>query len=95
MDTFYLPYTTDVEVAAEDEDRLTTEILATMASTNRCAFERHRHAVRDAHAKSHGFLKGELIVPELPDHLRQGMFTRATTYQVVIRLSSAPGDIPL
>ncbi|WP_256210888.1 hypothetical protein [Sphingomonas sp. OV641] len=64
-----------------------------MASTNRKAFERHRHAVRDAHAKSHGFLKGELVIPELPEHLRQGLFARPATYSVVIRLSSAPGDI--
>lgn len=93
MDQSYVRYTPAVEVRADNEDTLTTEILATMASTNRCAFERHRHAVRDAHAKSHGFLKGELAVPELPDHLRQGIFARAATYLVVIRLSSAPGDI--
>ena len=64
-----------------------------MAATNRSAFERHRHAIRDAHAKSHGFLKGELIVPELPPHLRQGLFAKPATYPLVIRLSSAPGDI--
>lgn len=89
----YLSYRPDVEVHGEDEERLTAEILATMASTNRCAFERHRHAIRDAHAKSHGFLKGELIVPDLPIHLRQGIFAEARTYPVVIRMSSAPGDI--
>ncbi|WP_240884087.1 catalase family protein [Sphingomonas sp. SFZ2018-12] len=49
--------------------------------------------MRDAHAKSHGFLKGELIVHELPSHLRQGLFARPANYPVVIRLSSAPGDI--
>ena len=49
--------------------------------------------MRDAHAKSHGFLKGELVVPELPEHLRQGLFARPATYSMVIRLSSAPGDI--
>ena len=69
----YIPYSTSVEVLGEDEERLTAEILEIMASTNRKAFERHRHAVRDAHAKSHGFLKGELVVPELPEHLRQGL----------------------
>lgn len=89
----YIPYSTSVEVLGEDEERLTAEILEIMASTNRKAFERHRHAVRDAHAKSHGFLKGELVVPELPEHLRQGLFARPATYSVVIRLSSAPGDI--
>ncbi len=76
-----------------DEDKLTAEILEIMAATNRAAFERHRHAVRDAHAKSHGFLKAELLVPELPSHLRQGLFSRPASYPVIIRLSSAPGDI--
>ena len=93
MNASYLRYTPDVEVLDDNESILTTEILETMASTNRCAFERHRHAVRDAHAKSHGFLKGELMVPDLPAHLRQGIFARPTTYPVVIRVSSAPGDI--
>lgn len=89
----YLRYTPDVEVRHDDEELVTQEILQTMASSNRCAFERHRHAVRDAHAKSHGFLKGELIVPDLPQHLRQGLFANPANYDVIIRLSSAPGDI--
>lgn len=74
----YIGYSPDVEVLGEDEERLTAEILEIMATTNRRAFERHRHAVRDAHAKSHGFLKGELIVHELPSHLRQGLFGLVT-----------------
>ena len=53
-DRTYLPFTPDVEVRKENENLLTKEILEMMASTNRGAFERHRHAVRDAHAKSHG-----------------------------------------
>ncbi|MDH1271612.1 catalase family protein [Rhizobium pusense] len=89
----YVPYHADVEIRADDEDALTAEILDIMAESNRKAFERHRHAVRDAHAKSHGFLKGELVVPKLPDHLRQGLFARPATYPVIVRLSSAPGDI--
>ncbi|WP_298281041.1 hypothetical protein [uncultured Bradyrhizobium sp.] len=76
----YIGYSPDVEVLGEDEERLTAEILEIMATTNRRAFERHRHAVRDAHAKSHGFLKGELIVHELPSHLRQGLFARPANY---------------
>ena len=89
----YVHYGEDVEVRTDDEEELTAEILEIMATTNRRAFDRHRHAVRDAHAKSHGFLKGELVVPDLPSHLRQGVFARPSTYPVVIRLSSAPGDI--
>ena len=68
-----LPYTPDVETVAEDEARLTEEIVERMAATNRCAFERHRHGIRDAHAKSNGLLVGELEVHADPvsyTHLR-------------------------
>lgn len=89
-----LPYTPDVETVAEDEARLTEEIVERMAATNRCAFERHRHAIRDAHAKSNGLLVGELEVHAgLAPELRQGIFAQPRTYHVVARLSSAPGDI--
>ncbi|WP_165222044.1 catalase family protein [Aquisphaera insulae] len=89
----YVRYSPDVEVQAADEDALTAEIVEIMAANNRKAFDRHNHAVRDAHAKSHGLLKGELVVPGLPEHLAQGIFARPATYPVVVRLSSAQGDI--
>lgn len=89
-----LPYTPAVEVVPDDELTLTNDIVATMAASSRCAFERHRHAIRDAHAKSNGLLTGELTVhPDLPDELRQGVFAQPRTYAVVARLSSAPSDI--
>lgn len=87
-------YTHDIEVIAEDEARLTSEIVDTMAASSRCAFERHRHAIRDAHAKSNGLLKGELTIhPDLPAQLRQGVFAQPRMFDVVARLSSAPSDI--
>jgi hypothetical protein len=90
----YIKYSPGVETEVEDEARLIDEIVAQMGQAQQKVFDRHRHAVRDAHAKSHGFLKGELTVREgLPDHLRQGIFSKETTYPVVLRLSSAPGDI--
>lgn len=89
-----VPYYADVETVSEDEARLTDEIVKQMAAANGRAFERHRHAIRDAHAKSNGLLVGELEVhAELPPELRQGIFADARIYQVVARLSSAPGDI--
>ena len=57
-------------------------------------FDKHRHAVRPAHAKSHGILTGTLTVYDnLAPHLSQGLFAQAGSYPVVIRLSSAPHDI--
>lgn len=87
-------YTPDIETVDADEARLTDEIVEQMAATARAAYERHRHAHRDAHAKSNGILKGELVVHAgLPPELAQGIFAAPRTYPVVARLSSAPGDI--
>lgn len=87
-------YDDSVEVKQSDEGELIEKIAALMARVNRRVFDKHRHAVRDAHAKSHGILKGELSVYEnLPEPLQQGVFRSGRTYPVVIRLSSAPGDI--
>jgi hypothetical protein len=89
-----LLYTPEIEVIDAEESALITEIVEQMATQSRCAFERHRHAIRDAHAKSNGLLTGELAIHDnLPPELRQGVFARPGTYQVVARLSSAPSDI--
>ena len=89
-----IPYTPEIEIAGADEAQLISEIVGTMAASQRCAFERHRHALRDAHAKSNGLLTGALTVhADLPAALRQGVFAAPRTYQVVARLSSAPSDI--
>lgn len=90
----YILYTPAMDVGTQEETQLIADIVAQMAATARCAFERHRHAHRDAHAKSNGVLKGELVVhPDLPPELRQGLFAMPDTYAIVARLSSAPGDI--
>ncbi|MVN78317.1 catalase [Hymenobacter sp. HMF4947] len=90
----YVRYADGVEEIQPNEDQLTDETVASMARLNRFMFEKHRHAIRDAHAKSHGVLRGELhIYPNLPAHLAQGAFREAKVYPVIIRLSSAPGAI--
>ena len=89
-----LRYTPDIETVDGNEAQLTHEIVEQMGASARCAYERHRHALRDAHAKSNGILKGELVVHDgLPPELAQGIFAAARTYPIVARLSSAPGDI--
>ncbi|MGI4870104.1 MAG: catalase family protein [Janthinobacterium lividum] len=90
----YVRFASGVEEMQPDEDKLTNETVESMGRLNRYMFEKHRHAIRDAHAKSHGVLRGELhIYPNLPEHLAQGVFHEAKTYPVIIRLSSAPGAI--
>jgi hypothetical protein len=93
-DARYVPYDDSVEVRQPDEDQLVEKITASLGRISQRAFEKHRHAKRDAHAKSHGVLKGVLSVYDgLPEPLAQGLFAAPRTYPVVVRLSTAPGDI--
>jgi hypothetical protein len=90
----YLPYSEDIEVIQPDEAALIEQVVASMQRIGAMVFDKHRHALRNAHAKSHGILRGTLSVPsDLPEHLRHGLFARPGSYPVVLRLSSAPGDI--
>lgn len=90
----YVRYSPEVEVKQPNEDEQTAQIVEMMTAANARAFDRHRHAIRDAHAKQHGTVVGELqVYPNLPEHLAQGLFATPATYPVVIRFSSAPGDI--
>lgn len=90
----YIPYTAATEKLQPDEDRIVRDIVSRMAAAQARNAEHHRHAHRDAHAKSHAILKGRISVHEgLAPELAQGIFAAPREYEVVARLSSAPGDI--
>jgi hypothetical protein len=90
----YLRYSDDLEEPFPDEEELTRQVVAAMLKANQQVAAKHRHDLRDAHAKSHGVLVGELQVHEdLPEHLAQGLFKAPATFPVVVRLSTAPGDL--
>lgn len=87
-------FTPDIENPVDREEELTRQILDGMAASQQEVAGKHRHAHRDAHAKSHAILKATLTVHDnLPTELAQGIFLQPETYDAVIRLSSAPGDI--
>src|SRR5262245_29795974 len=48
-------------------------------------------ARRDAHAKAHGCVKAKVTVPELPQHLRVGVFSKPATYFAWARFSNGNG----
>ncbi|MEO8668371.1 MAG: catalase family protein [Bauldia sp.] len=51
-----------------------------------------RPAMRDAHAKGHGCVKGYFAVaPDLPEPLRKGVFAELKTYTAWIRFSNGSG----
>jgi hypothetical protein len=91
--TAYLPYSDSVEQLQPDEAELVEKILASMMRVNRQVADRHRHGLRDAHAKSHAIVRGTLSVGALPAHLAQGLFARPGIYPVIVRFSTAPGDL--
>lgn len=87
----YSPETTEVKQPNEDE--YIKQCLEVFVKLQTMAFDKHRHAVRGAHAKCHGVVKGELqVYDNLPEELRQGVFKTPKTYPVIIRYSTAlPG----
>jgi hypothetical protein len=90
----FVRYDPQLEQPFPGEEELVREVVAAMLAANKQVAAKHRHGLRDAHAKSHGVLAGELHVrADLPDHLAQGLFAEARTYPVIVRLSTAPGDL--
>ncbi len=87
-------FSPSIEIEAEREADLTREILERMAAAQAANSDKHRHAIRDAHAKSHAILKANLTVhEELAPELAQGIFANPGSFPAVVRLSSSPGDI--
>lgn len=90
----YIAYSENLEKVRPDEDELVGKIINVLHRNNKWAFKKYRHAIRDAHAKSHGILRGQLTVyPDLPEHLRQGLFAEPATYPLIARLSSTSGAL--
>ncbi len=90
----YLLYDDSVEQISPEEDQTIKAILDSIGRTNLASFDKHHRGIRQQHAKAQGVLKGELTVyGDLPEHLRQGMFAAPRSYPVIVRLSTALGDI--
>lgn len=90
----YVHFSTSLERIDPDEKELTDKIIDSLHQNNVRAYEKHQHAVRDAHAKSHAILVGELTVsPGLGAHLAQGLFAEPRSYPVIARLSTTAGEI--
>ncbi|KAK4933932.1 hypothetical protein LTR66_015813, partial [Elasticomyces elasticus] len=52
-------------------------------------FNEHHHCLRGTHLKTQGCVVGKLVVhDDLPEHLRQGMFKRPGSYDLIMRYSS-------
>ncbi|WP_109524042.1 MULTISPECIES: catalase family protein [Nocardia] len=90
----YLRYRDDLEHPRPDEEGDIDKIITVLRSNLEKAYRTYKHGLRDAHAKSHGILRGELTVhANLPSELAQGLFAAPATYPVIARLSSTSGVI--
>ncbi|MCX4094343.1 catalase family protein [Nocardia sp. alder85J] len=90
----YVRYSDDLERPRPDEDEIIDKIVGVLRHNNERAYRIYKRGIRDAHAKSHGILRGELTVHAgLPKELAQGMFATPASYPVIARLSSTSGAI--
>lgn len=83
-----------VETPEKDEAETTQGLIAQMRKIAEITYEDGGHAMRGVHAKPHGIVRGQLIVPSgLPSVLAQGLFAQAGSHDIVMRFSTAPGDL--
>jgi hypothetical protein len=89
-----LRYSPDLETSEKGEEETEQAIIKEILKISEITYNDGGHAMRGVHAKSHGIVKGELVVPEgLPPELAQGVFATPGRHDVVIRFSTSPGDI--
>lgn len=87
-------FTPAVETPEADEAKTERELTDTLLSISRTTCKDEQEALRAVHAKSHALLKARLTVAEgLHRDYAQGLFARPGSYDAVIRISSAPGDL--
>lgn len=85
-------YRDDLEQPRAGEAEVIEKIIAALRKNNERAYKKFKRGLRDAHAKSHAVLRGELIVnPDLPGVLAQGMFAEPRSYPVIARISTTSG----
>ena len=83
-----------LESPSPDEAAVHADMIETFGRIQNTTFKDYGHAVRGVHAKSHGLLTGRLdVLAGLPPHLAQGAFAVPGGHDVVLRLSTNPGDI--
>ncbi len=90
----FVRYHDGIETPAADEDEVIEAIIASMRRESETTAARYQHAVRASHAKVSGVTVGELRVADgLPEELKQGLFSKAGNYPVVVRFAQGPGEL--
>ena len=90
----YLLYSPDIETIQPDEPETHQKIVDLMSKGVGIVREKTGKSVRISHGKTFGVLKGTLVVePNLPAELAQGIFAKPATFEVLVRMAAAPGEI--
>lgn len=58
----YVRYSRKLEQPSADEDKIIQKLVDILHCNNEWTFKKFKHGMRDAHAKSHAVLEGELVV---------------------------------
>ena len=89
-----LPYAPRYEFEEEGEQDTCAQLLQTLHGISATTYADSGHATRSVHAKSHGLLRARLqVLDHLAPELAQGLFATPGSYDVVMRISTIPGDI--
>ncbi len=87
-----LRYRSEIEAVDPDEQATIESIIAGMTGQSEVVEKREGHAVRASHAKSSACVTGELVIPDLPPELAQGLFAKPGRYPVAVRFAQGPGE---
>ncbi|MGK5080725.1 catalase family protein [Janthinobacterium sp. HLX7-2] len=89
-----VPYDSRYEFEEEDERETRAQLLQTLHGISATTYADSGHATRSVHAKSHGLLRARLeVLDALAPELAQGIFAAPASFDVVIRISTIPGDM--
>ena len=94
MSREYVLWEPEMEDTPPGEAEVVAKMVQILHTNNEHAYAKYKRGIRDAHAKSHAVLRGELEVhADLPEELAQGLFAEPRTYPIIARLSSTSGAI--
>lgn len=86
-------YQPGVEYTTQREEESIAQLKALFVKMASRVADVEGHAYRAVHAKGHALLDGTLAVePDLPPELAHGLFARARSFPVRIRISSPPAE---
>ncbi|OEZ50785.1 hypothetical protein JAB1_19030 [Janthinobacterium sp. MP5059B] len=89
-----LPYEPRYEFEEDGEQETCAQLLQTLHGISATTYADSGHATRSVHAKSHGLLRARLqVLDGLAPELAQGLFATPASYDVVMRISTIPGDM--